>query len=123
VEKTFIQVWRAGAKDRSKGAAREIAANQQDRRIDLEVCRAWLSVVFVFLRWAIFPGREPKIIIINLTDLVFPSRFFQGLFTRNILCKCVWFLFNASAEFIVNNLVVLLFDKCVLLGINGRVLG
>jgi hypothetical protein len=65
-----------GAEDRSKGAAREIAANQHDRRTDLEVCRAWLSIVFVFLRWAIFPQQEPRIIIINLTDLVFPSRFF-----------------------------------------------
>jgi hypothetical protein len=54
-------VWRAGAEDKSKGAARDIAANQQDRRTDLDVCKAWLSVVFVFLRWAIIPGREPRI--------------------------------------------------------------
>jgi hypothetical protein len=33
-----------GAKDKSKGEAREITY-QQDRRIDLEVCRSWLSVV------------------------------------------------------------------------------
>jgi hypothetical protein len=38
-------VCRAGAEERSKGEAREITANQQDRRTDLEVCRAWLSVV------------------------------------------------------------------------------
>jgi hypothetical protein len=38
-------VCRAGAEERSKGAAREIATNQQDRRTDLEVCRAWLSTV------------------------------------------------------------------------------
>jgi hypothetical protein len=39
------------------------------------------------------------------------------------MCKCVQFSFNASAEFLVNNLVVLLFSKCVMLGINGQVLG
>jgi hypothetical protein len=39
------------------------------------------------------------------------------------VCKFVWFPFNAYAEFIINNLAVLLFSKCVLLGINGRVLG
>jgi hypothetical protein len=38
-------VCRAGAEERSKGAAREITANRQDRRTDLEVCRAWLSAV------------------------------------------------------------------------------
>jgi hypothetical protein len=38
-------VCRAGAKERSKGATREIATNQQDQRTDLEVCRAWLFVV------------------------------------------------------------------------------
>jgi hypothetical protein len=85
-----------GSEDRSKGAAREIAANQQDRRIDLEVCRAWLSVVFVFLKWAIFPGREPRIIIINLTELVFPSGFFQGLFTQKSLCNVFGFVLMVS---------------------------
>jgi hypothetical protein len=71
-------VWRAGAEDKSKGAAREIAANQQDQRTNLEVSRAWLSIVFVFLRWAIFPRWEPKIIIIiiNITNPVFPQGFF-----------------------------------------------
>jgi hypothetical protein len=39
------------------------------------------------------------------------------------VCKCVWFSFNAFVEFIVNNLVVLLFSKCVLLEINGHELG
>jgi hypothetical protein len=38
-------VCRAEAEERSKGAAREIAANRQDQRTDLEVCRAWLSSV------------------------------------------------------------------------------
>jgi hypothetical protein len=92
-------VWRAGAEDRSKGAAREIAANQQDRRTDLEVCRAWLSIVFVFLGWAIFPGWEPRIIIINLTDLVFPQGFFQGLFTQKSLVQMCLVSDFASTEF------------------------
>jgi hypothetical protein len=78
---TFTKVWREGAEDRTKGAVREIKTNQQDRRNDLEVCRAWISIVFVFLNWVIFPGWEPRIIIINLTKLVFPSGFFQRLFT------------------------------------------
>jgi hypothetical protein len=72
----FIQVWREGSEDRCKGAARDIETNQQDRRTDLEVCRAWLYVAFVFLGWAIFPVWELKIIIINLRELVFPSGFF-----------------------------------------------
>jgi hypothetical protein len=41
-------VCRAGFEERSKGAAREIAANQQDRRTDLEVCKAWLFVVLYY---------------------------------------------------------------------------
>jgi hypothetical protein len=63
----FIQVWRVGVEDRIKGSAREIAANQQDRIIDLKVCMDWLSIVFVFLGWAIFLGQEAIIITINLT--------------------------------------------------------
>jgi hypothetical protein len=38
------QVCREGFEERRKGAAREIAVNQQDQRIGLEVCRAWLFV-------------------------------------------------------------------------------
>jgi hypothetical protein len=37
-------VCREGFEERRKGEAREITVNQQDRRIDLEVCRAWLFV-------------------------------------------------------------------------------
>jgi hypothetical protein len=43
--KTFIQVWRAWVKDRRNKATREITTRW-----------ARLSAVFVFLRWAIFPG-------------------------------------------------------------------
>jgi hypothetical protein len=39
-----IQVCRAGFEERSKWVAREIAANQQDRRIDLEVCKAVVAL-------------------------------------------------------------------------------
>jgi hypothetical protein len=108
-------VCKAGTKDRSKGATREIAPNQQDRRTDLVACRAWLSIVFVFLKWAIIPGREPRLIIINLTEMVFPSGFFQGLFTQKSLVQCVWFLFYLLPLYVsLNNSVVLLFNKSVL---------
>jgi hypothetical protein len=39
--RNFIQVCREGFEERRKWAPREIADNQQERRIDLEVCRAW----------------------------------------------------------------------------------
>jgi hypothetical protein len=35
---------REGFEERRKGAIREITLNQQDRRNDLEVCRAWIFV-------------------------------------------------------------------------------
>jgi hypothetical protein len=43
-------VCRARFEEMSKGATREIAANQQDRRTDLEVCKAWLFVDLYFPR-------------------------------------------------------------------------
>jgi hypothetical protein len=36
--------------------------------------------------------------------------------------QCVWFPFNASAEFIVDNLVVQLINKAILIRVNFRVL-
>jgi hypothetical protein len=38
----------AAAEERRKGAAREIAANQQDRRTNLEVCKARLFVALYY---------------------------------------------------------------------------
>jgi hypothetical protein len=76
--RTFIQVWRERIEDRRKGAAMKIVSNQQDRRTDIEVCTTWLSVLFVFLKWVIFPSGEPRIITINLIELVFPLGFFHG---------------------------------------------
>jgi hypothetical protein len=105
-----------GGKNRNKGAAREIVTNQQDRRIDLEVCRAWLSAIFVFLGWAIIPGRESKLIIINLTELIFPSGVFRGYLPINLLYNVYGFRFiYFCCMFSLNNSVVLLFNKSVLL--------
>jgi hypothetical protein len=42
-------VCREGAEERSKGAAWEITSNQQDQRIDLEVCKAWLFAILYSL--------------------------------------------------------------------------
>jgi hypothetical protein len=83
-------VWRVGAKDRSKGATQDITCNQQDQRIDLDICRAWLSVVFIFLTWAIFPGQEPIINNNNSHRNGFTFGIFLGVIYLEIYCANVF---------------------------------
>jgi hypothetical protein len=84
----------AGAEERSKGAAREIAANQQDRRTDLEVCRAWLFVALYFPQMGHYPrtGAQDFINKIN-SGVGFPFGVFPGVFTQKSCVQCVWFQF------------------------------
>jgi hypothetical protein len=87
-------VCRAGFKERSKGAAREIAANQQDRRTDLEVCRAWLFADCIFLRWAIIPGQSQINNNKQSHSTGFPFGVFPGVIYPKISCAmCMVSLF------------------------------
>jgi hypothetical protein len=58
----------AGAEERSKGAAREIAANQQDQRTDLEVCKAWLFVVLYSSDGPLSQDGSPRFYLIKSTQ-------------------------------------------------------
>jgi hypothetical protein len=83
-------VCRAGAEERSKGAAREIATNQQDRRTDLEVCRAWTICCFVFLRWDHYPRKGAQINNNKSHRIGFPFGVFPGVIYLEISCAmCV----------------------------------
>jgi hypothetical protein len=70
-------VCRVGFEERSKGAAREIIANQQYRRIYLEVCRTWLFVLLSFPQVGHYPRTRAQINNNNkgLILSVFPSGF------------------------------------------------
>jgi hypothetical protein len=87
-------VCRAGFEERSKGAAREIAANQQDRRTDLEVCRAWLFAVLYFPQVGHYPRTGAQINNNkHLTVLVFPSGFSRGFYPEIFMCNVFGFSF------------------------------
>jgi hypothetical protein len=71
-------VCREGLEERSKGATREITTNHTDRRIDLDVCKAWLFVVLYFCQVDHYPRMGAQIYNNkHLTVLVFPLGFFQ----------------------------------------------
>jgi hypothetical protein len=75
-----------GSRKGAKGKAREIAANQQDRRTDLEVCKAWLFVVFVFSSGGpLSQDGSPRLILIN-QQYWFSLRGFSRGFYPEISC-------------------------------------
>jgi hypothetical protein len=88
----------AGVEERSKGAAREIAANQQDRRIDIEFCKAWLFANLYFPQVGHYPkkGAHDFILIKSTQVLVCPWGFFQGFLPKNFMCNVFGFQFLLS---------------------------
>jgi hypothetical protein len=93
-------VCRAGFEERSKGAAREITTNQQDRRTDLEVCKAWLFVVLYFPQVGHYPRTRAQINNNkHLTVLVFPSGFFRGFYPEISCAMCLVSVFASAVMF------------------------
>jgi hypothetical protein len=84
-----------GVEERSKGAAREIAANQQDRRNDLEVCKAWLFAVSYYSSgWPLSHDESSRFYLIKSTRYWFSLRVFPVVIYPKISCAmCMVSLF------------------------------
>jgi hypothetical protein len=80
---------RGRVEERSKGAAREIEANQQDRRTDLEVCKAWLFVVLYFPQVGHYHRTGAQINNNKHHSNSFPF----GVLPKNFMCNVFGFQF------------------------------
>jgi hypothetical protein len=94
-------VCRARFEERSKGATREITTNQQDRRTDLEVCKAWLFADLYFPQVGHYPKTGAQINNNkHLTILVFlfSGYFYLEIFVCNVFGFKFFFRYNVSLK-------------------------
>jgi hypothetical protein len=69
-------VCKARFEERSKGAARKIASNHKIKGLILRFLGLGYLLICIFLRRAIIPGGEPRLIIINISQYWFSLRGF-----------------------------------------------